>query len=121
VPARVSVETGVRMIEILIENLDGRRIPVIPGTRPLLFHLQDHFIDWMHACGGKGKCTTCKVIIVHGAENAAPLTPAEHRYMRNGGLMQGERLACQMTFSGDVAIQVPQECKLPHIRYSDDK
>jgi ferredoxin, 2Fe-2S len=109
------------MVEILIENLDGRKIRVIPATRPLLFHLQDHFIDWMHACGGKGRCTTCKVVIVHGAENAAPLTTAEHKYMSVGSLTQGERLACQMTFSGDIAIKVPEECKLPHIRYSDDR
>jgi ferredoxin, 2Fe-2S len=115
-----SVETGVRMVEILIENLDGRRISVIPATRPLLFHLQDHYIDWMQACGGKGKCTTCKVIILHGSENAGPETPAENRYLSQGALKPGERLACQMTFSGDLAVRVPEECKLPHIRYSDD-
>ena len=120
-PAKVSVETGVRMVEILIENLDGRKIRVVPATRPLLFHLQDHFIDWMHSCGGKGRCTTCKVIIVKGAENTAPLTPAEHGYMSNGSLAQGERLACQMKFSSDVTIRVPEEYKLPHIRYSDDR
>lgn len=107
------------MVEILVQNLDGRRI-YAETTRPLLFLLQEQRVDWMHACGGKGRCTTCKVRVVNGIGNTGPITSAESRYREKGLLGENERLACQMTILGDIEIVVPEECKLPHVRYSDD-
>ena len=71
----------------------------------------------MHACGGKGRCTTCKVIVVNGFENFSDVTPAEVRYHQLGALGDTERLSCQTRISGDVSIAVPDEYKLPHVQY----
>jgi ferredoxin, 2Fe-2S len=106
------------MPKIFIQNME-KTVVVSKTARPLLFLLQDEFIDWMHACGGKGRCTTCKTIILEGEENVNLLTKAEEKYAKNGELLKNERLACQVLINGDVVIKVPEECKLPHLHYSD--
>lgn len=107
-----------KMARIMIENLFEKTIVVHDFDLPLLKHFQDCGIDWMHACGGKGRCTTCRVVVLEGAENFQPLTSAEEKYVRMGALLPGERLTCQARISGDVRLQVPAECQLPHITYS---
>ena len=74
----------------------------------------------MQACGGKGRCTTCRVIITSGMENLQPLTGAERKYRQMGALADDERLACQASARGDVSVRVPQDCKLSHVQYSDE-
>jgi ferredoxin, 2Fe-2S len=107
------------MVEISIENMDGLTLKT-HTMRPLLFLLQEHHIDWMHACGGKGRCTTCKFRVVRGSGNLSPLTTPEVQYRLRGELQQDERLACQARITGNVAISVPAQNKLPHLRYSDE-
>ena len=102
----------------MIENLFKKTLEVADLSKTLLEHFQDHRIDWMHACGGKGRCTTCKVIITQGQQNFVALTPAELRYRQQGALSDNERLSCQARIAGDVCIIVPEECQFPHIRYS---
>lgn len=108
------------MARIMIENLSKKTLEVGDYAKTLLNHFQDHGLDWMHACGGKGRCTTCRVIITAGEGHFQPLTPAEHQYTKIGALKPGERLACQARIDGDVAVSVPDACKLPHVRYSDE-
>jgi ferredoxin, 2Fe-2S len=107
------------MVEILIQNMHGLTVRT-HTTRPLLFLLQENYIDWMHACGGKGRCVTCKAIFLNGQENCSALTLAEEKYKTDGLLKENERLACQVQINGNITIAVPQESKLPHIKYSDD-
>lgn len=108
------------MPSIELENLFGRQIQVKDLEKTLLRHFHDAHIDWMHACGGKGRCTTCKVIVKKGLENFSMLTPAEQRYRLQHALAADERLSCQAQITGDVMLLVPDMYKLPHIRYSDD-
>lgn len=88
-------------------------------SRSILATLQAERIDWMHACGGKGRCTTCKFSVVSGAAHLSPTTTHEARYRQQGDLRDSERLACQVRATGDVVIRVPEEGKLPHIKYSN--
>lgn len=103
----------------MIQNLFKKTIQADDLSKTLLSHFQDHHIDWMQACGARGRCTTCKVIILEGSEHLDGLTGAEENYVREGALRPGERLACQAKISGDVSVRVPEEYKLPHIHYSD--
>src|SRR5687767_1010143 len=105
---------------IIIENLFNKTISANDHSRTVLQHLQDHGIDWMHSCGGKGKCTTCKLIITEGPANFQALTSAEKKYTAQGALTSDERLACQAKITGDVSFRVPKEYQLPHMRYSDE-
>jgi 2Fe-2S ferredoxin len=106
------------MARIVIDNIDKKSLEIADFSKTLLRHLQDHSVDWMHACGAKGRCTTCKFRVLSGSENIDVLTGAEDRYRRTGALRENERLACQARITGSVTIAVPEECKLPHIRYS---
>jgi 2Fe-2S ferredoxin len=104
---------------ILIENLGNLTVAVHDVSLPLLKHFQANRLDWMHACGGKGRCTTCKVKITSGLAHFEPLTEAEERYRRQGALGSDERLSCQARIHGDITIRVPDESQLPHIHYTE--
>ena len=114
---------NVKMARIVIDNLFKKTLEINNQadlrSKSLLRHFQDNQLDWMHACGGKGRCTTCKVIILEGKEYFSPMTASELMYHQAGELQASERLSCQTKITGDVVIAVPDECKLPHIRYSE--
>lgn len=107
------------MAAIVIKNLAEKTLEVQDFSKTMLQHIQQAGLDWMHACGGKGRCTTCKAIILEGIENLQPKTPAELRYEGLGLLAPQERLTCQAKANGDVTMLVPDEGKLPHMNYSD--
>jgi ferredoxin, 2Fe-2S len=105
---------------VTIENLSNATIDLSTCHTSLLLCLLESGHDWMHACGGKGRCTTCKVAVLSGMNEITPLSPAEERYRREGSLLNHERLTCQVRVRGEVIIKVPSASKLPHITYSDD-
>jgi ferredoxin, 2Fe-2S len=104
------------MARIVIQNL-GKSLEAIDLSKTILQHVHDSHIDWMHACGGKGRCTTCKAIILEGEANLTPLTKAELHYKKQGLLNNRERLACQTRILGEVTVQIPEEGQLPHLIY----
>jgi 2Fe-2S ferredoxin len=105
------------MALLTIQNLPGAVIEV-PTQTTLLAALQDAGYDWMHACGAKGRCTTCRVQVLAGMENLGPLTVAELRYRLAGRLHADERLTCQArVLGGEVLGRVPEATQLPHQRY----
>ena len=80
--------------------------------------LHKNNIDWMFACGGKGKCTTCKFEVMNGSEHLSSLTEPEKHFMRIDGLGLNQRLACQAIPARAIEIKVPDDNKLPHLIYS---
>ena len=58
-----------------------------------------------HACGGKAKCSTCRIWILEGAE-ACPTEGAVERELTSRlGLTDDIRLACQLRPTGDIAFR----------------
>ena len=106
------------MALIVIKNLAEKTLEVQDFSKTLLQHVQQNGIDWMHACGGKGRCTTCKVIIEEGHENLESKTQAELKYEGLGLLAQNERLSCQLKIKVDIVVRIPEEGKFPHMKYS---
>jgi len=107
------------MAKITIQNLPDREINVHDFSQSALAQFGFNHLDWMHACGGKGRCTTCRFKVIEGIKNIAPLTKAEERYREQGLLQLNERLACQSIVLDDIVISVPDDCKLPHLNYSE--
>ena len=104
---------------LTILNLPGARLEVPPG-HSMLAALQGAGYDWLHACGGKGRCTTCRVRVEAGEEFLSPLAPAELRYQALGRLSADERLTCQARLvGGEVRARVPVPTQLPHVRYEE--
>jgi 2Fe-2S ferredoxin len=107
------------MVKIVIENLAQKEVLGNGQRTSVLKLLQGNFIDWMHACGGKGRCTTCKMIVLEGSDQLTALSEAELSYRKKGDLAENERLACQAMLVGYCLVRVPDEYKLPHLIYSD--
>jgi ferredoxin, 2Fe-2S len=105
------------MPTIVITNWKSKTLSANDSKISLLSHFQNNRLDWMHSCGGKGRCTTCKVIVIEGHNQFSQVTPAENEYRATGALQSNERLSCQVRVLGDVKIAVPEEYKLPHIDY----
>ena len=62
-------------------------------------------IPHTHVCGGKARCSTCRVLILEGLEHCAPRNAREHVLATRLGFDPAIRLACQTTISGDVALR----------------
>ena len=107
------------MPQITIQNINNKSVPFQDSSKTVLNIFQDHQLDWMHACGGKGRCTTCKMIVVEGAAKLSAPSPFEEKMERSRRLLAGERLACQCRPFGNICLRVPEENKLPHITYTD--
>ena len=105
------------MNTVIIANMESKAIDWQPKKERLLDILLAKG-DWMHACGGKGRCTTCRVQIVDGMENLNEPTEAEQRYLNAGRMRQSERLSCQAVPEGNLRICVPKDCQLPHVNYN---
>ena len=102
---------------LTIENLPGPAVEV-PAGATLLAAVQAAGHDWLHACGAKGRCTTCRLQVRTGSQNLSPPTAAELRYRASGRLLSDERLACQTRLPAGAATgRVPAATQLPHVRY----
>jgi len=55
-------------------------------------------------CGGRGRCSTCRVRIVRGLDALPPPTEAERRVLARVGAAPDVRLACQTHPSHDVTV-----------------
>ena len=78
----------------------------VPENKRLVLALEDEAgLDQLHACGGVGKCTTCRVTVVEG--QASPMTGKEQETLRARELADtpGLRLSCQMTMVGDLTVK----------------
>ncbi len=106
------------MPKLIIRNLANTTIAITTPAKTLLTHIQDAHIDWMQACGGKGRCTTCRMNVLQGMENISPLSVAEIKYRVDGRIKPTERLACQCYILGEVIAEVPFVCRLPHMKYT---
>ncbi len=108
------------MPKIIIKNINNQEVDIYDTNKSVLQHFAEAYIDWMQACGGKGRCTTCKMILHEGLQNLSPPSTAEQKFQKMDRLQPGERLACQCSLQGDILISTPQKYKLPHINYSDN-
>lgn len=62
-------------------------------------------IPHTHLCGGKSRCSTCRVLILEGLENCSPRNAREREIARNQHYPPSLRLACQTTVTGDVILR----------------
>lgn len=108
------------MVRIRIQNLGNRSIESETTERKVIELIHENGIDWMHACGKKGRCTTCKMIVVDGQENLSLETGQEQHFRDLKRLLANERLACQAhLLHGVLTIRVPESSKFPHLTYSE--
>ena len=107
------------MPQIVIENLFNFTIQSECPSGKVIDLIHENGIDWMHACGKKARCTTCKMIVVKGKENLTEMNDREKLFLSQGRLKQDERLSCQTSLIGErIVIRVAERNKFPHLEYS---
>ncbi|WP_072658953.1 adenylate/guanylate cyclase domain-containing protein [Mariprofundus micogutta] len=62
-------------------------------------------IEHTHVCGGKARCSTCRVEVIEGLSHCLPRNEAEQAMGSRLGLPETIRLACQTRVNGDVKIR----------------
>lgn len=58
-------------------------------------------IPHYHACGGKGLCTTCRIMVLKGEQQLSPLTSYERTIKKVRDFPDNVRLACQAYVKGE--------------------
>ena len=92
-------------VSILINDDPDKMLRVAAGNT-LLGTLAEHHIFIPSACGGKGACGVCEVIV---REGGGDLLPTETGYISRGEAKRGCRLACQVKVKRDMKIEIAPE------------
>lgn len=82
---------------------DGRFIDVVRGTS-VLEASRLAGIPHAHVCGGRGRCSTCRVRVRAEIGSIDPPNDAEQRVLRRIGAIANVRLACQLRPRGTVDV-----------------
>jgi adenylate cyclase len=88
---------------ILVTYDDGRSVRIQAGTS-LLEASRMSGIPHASVCGGRGRCSTCRVRIILGAEHLPPPGEDEKRVLARVGAAPDTRLACQLRPTAPVTI-----------------
>jgi 2Fe-2S ferredoxin len=104
--------------KLVIENLNRKEILISRSDIPLLPQIFASGQDWMSACGGKGRCVSCRMKVVDGMQHLSVETEREMKFRNDNRLQADERLACQVCLKGEVLVRIPKSCQLPHLQYS---
>jgi class 3 adenylate cyclase len=62
-------------------------------------------IPHTHVCGGRARCSTCRVLISSGLDHCRQRNEQEAQLARIKGFSPQIRLACQTTVTGDVSLK----------------
>jgi len=99
--ARASVQRRRGTIRL---TYPGNRLVSVPPGFSVLEASRQARIPHAAVCGGRGRCSTCRVRVVGPASAAPPPSEDEARLLRRLALPPDVRLACQLRPSGDIAV-----------------
>lgn len=82
----------------------------IDGERRLVKAIEECGVDIGHRCGGKARCTTCRVRFIEGEPDV--MTQAEYDKLSERELLGEVRLSCQILLNRNMHVE-------PLMRVSD--
>src|SRR5213079_1677203 len=82
----------------------GDRFVTVPVGFTILEASRVAGIPHASVCGGRGRCSTCRVRVVRGLADLPPASEAEQRLLARVGAAPDVRLACQARPVRDVAV-----------------
>jgi ferredoxin len=88
------------MPKLTVDQVGTFEVP--SGKRLVLALEEDARIDQLHACGGRARCTTCRVEFIDG--EPASSTKAERAALA-GRALSGVRLSCQILCDHDMTLR----------------
>ena len=83
---------------------DRKAVEAEPGETLLEASLRAG-LPHVHVCGGKARCSTCRVLVLEGLEHCTPRTPSEGAIARRLRFPPEIRLACQTRVTGPVTVR----------------
>lgn len=84
----------------------GEKPLEVEGGQTLLESLYANQIFIPSACGGKGTCGHCKIVVTEGG---GPLLPTETPHLSRREQRNNIRLACQVKVREDIYVRIPEE------------
>jgi Na+-transporting NADH:ubiquinone oxidoreductase subunit F len=90
----------------IVVNEDNTKALKVAAGGTLLGALTANKIFIPAACGGKGSCGVCEVVVKEGG---GALMPTETGFISPGEAKRGRRLACQVKVKRDMRIEVAPE------------
>lgn len=92
-----------RSMPPVLTHPSGEKLPVFPGSS-ILETLREHGIPHASVCGGRARCTTCRVQVSAGRDLLPPPGELEAKALARIGAVNGLRLACQVRPTADLSI-----------------
>jgi len=93
----------IRHRAITIRYPTGQSVEIQPGTT-ILEASRSAGIPHASVCGGRGRCSTCRVRISEGLDRLPPASEAERKVLDRVGAPPNVRLACQTRPTANVAV-----------------
>ena len=92
-----------RQRPVMLAHSNGRRIPILPGAT-VLETLRQNGIAHASVCGGRGRCTTCRILVTKGLDQIPVASGLEAAALVRIGASPGMRLACQIHPTSDISV-----------------
>jgi adenylate cyclase len=92
-----------KRVTISVTYHGGRVVSAPPGAS-ILDISQQSGVPHASVCGGRGRCSTCRVRVVEGLEALPPPSDDELHVLQRIGNPAGVRLACQTRPESDVSV-----------------
>jgi adenylate cyclase len=86
-----------------LSHANGRRLSLRPGAT-VLETLIENGIPHAAVCGGRARCTTCRIMVTNGIDDLLPADGVEARALKRIGAAPGVRLACQVRPTAHLTI-----------------
>jgi len=87
----------------MLAHAGGRSVPILPGAT-VLETLRENGIAHASVCGGRARCTTCRILVTKGLDRLPAASGLEAVALERIGGTPGMRLACQIRPTADIAV-----------------
>jgi adenylate cyclase len=88
----------------LLWHANGRSMPILQGAT-VLETLRANGIAHASVCGGRARCTTCRILVTKGLEHLPQPAGLEAKALARIGAPPGMRLACQIRPTAEIAVR----------------
>lgn len=87
----------------MLAHTSGRKVPILAGAT-VLETLRASGIPHASVCGGRARCSTCRILVTHGLDRLPAADGLEAKTLARIGATPGMRLACQIRPTADITV-----------------
>jgi adenylate cyclase len=87
----------------LLTHSSGQTVPILSGAT-VLETLRQNGIPHASVCGGRARCTTCRILVTKGLDGLPAPSRLESGALARIGATPGTRLACQICPTADISV-----------------